>query len=217
MRRRHFGLMLIAATLLRPAAGRAGGAADSAGGFIRQVGHDLPGVVGDAASEAEKRRRLEPFLARVVDVAAVARFCLGRYWRQATPAQQQDFRGLFLRVLANAVASRVGAYGAGAGPLSTSASTSPPTSQVTVLAELDGPDGIRVPTIVQTGTAAPARVTWLVERAPAQSGAGAFRILDVEAEGMSLRLSLRSDYTSFISRNGGNLDLFLRTLRAHTP
>lgn len=213
MQRRHFGLLLAAAIVLRAVAGRAAGPTDSAGDFIRQVGRELPGVVGDAATVVEKRRRLEPFLARVVDVPAVAQFCLGRYWRQATPAQQQAFREVFLRVLTNAVASRVGAYGAGTDAAAGSLTA---TSQVTVLTEVAGPDGIRVPTIVQAANAAPARITWLVERDPA-GGADAFRILDVEAEGMSMRLSLRSDYTSFISRNGGNLDLFLRTLRAHTP
>lgn len=208
MYRRRLGLALLAAAWLHATGSRAGNpadnTADSAAAFIRQLGRELPGVVGNARTDAEKRRRLEPFLTRVVDVAAVARFCLGRYWRQATPAQRQTYRQLFLRVLTNAVASRVGAYGAG-------------TSKVTVLADIAGPDGVHVPTIVQTGDAPPVHVSWLVEAAAGGTGAGGFRILDVQAEGMSMRLSLRSDYTSFIARNGGDLDLFLRTLRAHTP
>jgi phospholipid transport system substrate-binding protein len=208
MHRRHLGLAVLAAAGLHATAGRAGSPAGSptvsAGDFIRQLGRDLPGVLGNATTDAEKRRRLEPFLARVVDVEAVARFCLGRYWRQATPAQQQDYRQLFLRVLANAVASRVGAYGAG-------------SSRVTVLADNAEPDGLHVPTVVQTGDAPAVRITWLLESAADAAGAGAFRILDVQAEGSSMRLSRRSDDTAVIARNGGDLDLVLRMLRAHTP
>ncbi len=203
MQRRHFVLAVLAATGLRATGSRAA-RPDRAANFIRQLGHDLPGVVGDAATDAEKRRRLESFLVRVVDVDAMARFCLGRYWRQATPAQQQEYRRLFLRVLDNAVLVRLGSYGGS-------------TGKVTMLAEISGPDGIHVPTIVQTGDAPPVRVTWLVETGAGEAGASPFRILDVEAEGISMRLSLRSDYTSFIGRNGGNLDLFLRALREHTP
>ena len=204
MHRRRLGLALLAAAWLHATASPAAGPTVSAADFIRQLGRDLPGVLGTATTDAEKRRRLEPFLARVVDVEAVARFCLGRYWRQATPAQQQEYRQLFLRVLTNAVASRVGAYGAG-------------TSKVTVLADSAEPDGLHVPTIVQTGDAPAVRITWLLESAADAAGTGAFRILDVQAEGISMRLSLRSDYTAFIARNGGDLDLFLRMLHAHTP
>ena len=46
----------------------------------------------------------------------------------------------------------------------------------------------------------------------AQAG-GTLRIEDVIAEGMSLRLTQRSDYASFLARNGGNVDALLAALR----
>ena len=171
----------------------------TAGAFIQQLGRELPGVVGNATTDEEKRRRLQPFLARVVDVNAVARFCLGRYWRLATPAQQEEYSQIFLRVLVAAVAGRVGVYGAG-------------TSQVMVLPEQPKADGVYVPTVVQTGTDPAVHVTWVVD-----TQARPFRILDVQAEGMSMRLSQRSDYTAFLDRNGGNIDALLRALRERTP
>jgi phospholipid transport system substrate-binding protein len=199
MRRRQFAIALVAATWLRAAGGAAAEPAGAATAFVQQVGRDMPGVLGDATSDADKRRRLEPFLARVVDVAAVARFCLGRYWRLATPAQQQEYRQLFLKVLTNEVAGRVGVYGTG-------------TSKVTVLSEITKPDGVYVPTIVQTGGEPPVHVTWVVDASAAPP-----RILDVQAEGISLRVWQRSDYVAYLNKNDGNLDLFLRTLRARTP
>ncbi len=58
----------------------------------------------------------------------------------------------------------------------------------------------------------PINVMWLVD-----TGRHPFKIVDVEAEGISLRQTLRSDYTSFLRHNGDDLALFLRTMRAHTP
>ena len=41
---------------------------------------------------------------------AAARFCLGRYWRSATEAQQGEYTELFHRVLVSSVTSKVGDY-----------------------------------------------------------------------------------------------------------
>src|SRR4051794_37055950 len=81
--------------------------------FIRDAGQQLATLVQGHPFEAEKRRRLEAFLYDVVDVAGVARFCLGRFWAAATPPQQQDYLRLFRQVLVTAVAVRVGDYPAG--------------------------------------------------------------------------------------------------------
>ena len=194
-------MVLSASTLALTLPWRPGRGAEpqTAGAFIQQVGRELASAVGDARTDEEKRRRLQPFLERVVDVNAVARFCLGRYWRLATPAQQQEYSQLFLRVLVAAVAGRVGVYGSG-------------TSQVKVLAEQPKADGVYVPTVVQTGTDPAVHITWVVD-----TRTSPFHILDVQAEGMSMRLSQRSDYTAFLDRNGGNIDLLLRTLKERTP
>ena len=170
-----------------------------AGAFVVQLGRELPSVIGDAATEAEKRRRLSGFLARVVDVEAVARFCMGRYWRLATPAQQTEYRSLFLLVLAGGLASRVGIYGAAT------------ATTVTMLPEIAKPDGVHVPTVVRTAGEPPVRVTWVVD-----TGTRPFHVLDVQAEGLSMRLALRGDHTSFLNQHAGNIDLFLRTLRERT-
>mgnify|MGYP003343344784 CR=1 FL=1 len=45
-----------------------------------------------------------------VAVDRVAQFCLGRYWRTATPAQKQRYQQLFHQVLANSISDKLGAY-----------------------------------------------------------------------------------------------------------
>ncbi len=45
-----------------------------------------------------------------VDVNGVARFCLGRYWRTATPAQQQQYIKLFRDMLVTNISAKLGEY-----------------------------------------------------------------------------------------------------------
>jgi phospholipid transport system substrate-binding protein len=45
-----------------------------------------------------------------VDVDGVARFCLGRFWRNASAEQQQRYTKLFHQVLTNNIAAKLGDY-----------------------------------------------------------------------------------------------------------
>ncbi len=164
--------------------------------FIRSAGGRLTQTIGGVGTLAEKRRALAPFMAEVVDVDGVARFCLGRFWRAATPAQQQEYLQLFRLVLVNSVAGRLGEYQG-------------QPARITVGRPEVRDEGIVVPTTIDRPSNKAVSVAWLVT-----SDAGAPRIADVVAEGMSLRLAQRSDYTSFLTRNGGDIEALLRALRA---
>lgn len=163
--------------------------------FIQDVGRQLGQALVGADTLAERRRRLVGFIGRVVDVPVVAQFCLGRYWRLATPAQRQRFQGLFLRSLTNAVALRASSYQSGLG-------------HVTVGSPVEHADGLYVPTLVQAEGKPEVHVAWVVE-----AGRSPFRIVDVMAEGMSLRLAKRSDFTAYITQHGGDIDHFLDALQ----
>jgi phospholipid transport system substrate-binding protein len=145
---------------------------------------------------AEKRQRLLPFLDRTVDVDGVARFCLGRYWALATPEQRAEYLRLFRIILANGVAGRLGDYQEG--------KTTVTTGRVE-----EQQDSFVVPTVVTRGNNPPNRVSWLVVRT-----AMGLRIADVTAEGVSLRLTQRNDYASYLSRNGGDVTKLLRAMAA---
>jgi phospholipid transport system substrate-binding protein len=184
---------------------RAGAAeGDTAAGFIRDVGRELPRVLAGATSVEEKRLRLVPFLARIVAIEPVARFCMGRYWHEASAAQREDFVRLLLDIIARAVAERGNSYSSGA-------------SQITILPGTEHGTEVTVPTIVRNGDEAPIRVTWLVDASRDGAGGGQFHILDVLADGISLRQTLRSDYTAFLNQHGGDIALFLQSLRTLAP
>lgn len=51
-----------------------------------------------------------PLIQENVDIDGIGRYCLGRYWKVATPAQQKEYLGLFHQVLVNAITDKLGDY-----------------------------------------------------------------------------------------------------------
>ncbi len=192
-RRTTLALGLVA---LAPFAAVAAEPAATAAIFVKQAGVDLATVVGGAKSPEDKQARLAQFIDRIVDQDSVARFCLGRYWQVATPAQRTEYLRLFHKVLLHGVVNRLGDYQAG-------------STSVVISTPVEKADGIYVPTVVERAQNKPVRVVWMV------TGQGdAMRIADVVAEGMSLRQTQRSDYASFLSQHNGDVSALLNALKA---
>jgi phospholipid transport system substrate-binding protein len=187
------GAVLLAAIPPGGALGQAGPAWAAA--FVKRLGDEMATIMAGADTPQDRRRRLQPFIDRVADVDGMGRFCLGRFWRLATPAQQREYLLLFHAVLMNAVLSRLGDY---------------QHNEVHVV--IDRPemrDGvIQVPTTVERSGNPPVRVVWVVN-----DDATDPRLIDVIAEGTSLRITVRSDYGSFLVRHGENIAALIDALR----
>ena len=84
-----------------------------AAAFVRQAGGEMAALVTTPVPMAQRKQRLRGLIDQVVDVPAVARFCLGRFWRAADPAQRAQYVALFQDVLVNSVADRMGDYPSG--------------------------------------------------------------------------------------------------------
>ena len=78
--------------------------------FVRQLSEKMIAIINGPGSMAEKRQQILPLIDQNVDVDGIARFCLGRYWRTATPEQQQKFLALFHHVLLNSITGKLGEY-----------------------------------------------------------------------------------------------------------
>ena len=167
--------------------------AEQATAFIEQTGKDLTQIVNGPGSNAEKRAALQAIIDRAVDVDDVARFCLGRFWRTATPAQQKAYTELFHRVLVLNITGKVGEY---KGVSVTVGRATPREGDVSVSS-----------TVVRPGNE-PSRVDWLVSTA-----SGSPKIVDVIAEGTSLRLTQRSDYSSYLAHNNNNVQALIDAMR----
>ena len=166
---------------------------DAAGAFVDTLLHDLVTIVNGGEPVAQKQAALAQIVDRDVDIGNVARFCLGRFWRTATPAQQADYTKLFHSVLLKNITGKVGDY---QGVNFTVGRSVPREGAVAVSS-----------TVTRPGNA-PNQVDWLVSTA----GAGP-KIIDVIAEGTSLRLTQRSDYASFLSHNGDNVQALIDAIR----
>jgi phospholipid transport system substrate-binding protein len=191
-------ILIAGATLATLAPGLAFAQQDQlsvAADFIRQSGNELAAVAANAKNSPAGRAQLAQFVDRVADVNAVARFCLGRFWRTATPAQQQQFLQAFHTVLVNSVANRLGDYQGG-------------TAHVIINRPVQAPEGIDVATTVERPGNPSVHVTWVVS-----FDTGSPKIVDVIAEGMSMRLTQRSDYASYLQRNNNNLDALIHALQ----
>ena len=83
---------------------------ETASGFIEQTARDLTAVVNGPGALSDKQKKLQVIIDRAVDVNEVARFCLGRFWRTASPEQQREYLELFHRVLMINITGKVGEY-----------------------------------------------------------------------------------------------------------
>lgn len=185
------GVALVLAALPRMAWAQS--AVDQASAFIEKTSLELASAVNGGASTKDKAAALQTIIDRSVDVSSVGRFCLGRFWRLATPAEQAEYIGLFHRVLVQNITGKVGDYQGVA---------------IAVVRTAQREDGVAVTTTVSRPNSAPNRVDWLVS-----SESGAIKIVDVIAEGTSLRLTQRNDYASFLSRNNNSVPALITALR----
>lgn len=155
---------------------------------IRQLTGNVP--------RPEREARFQSLLKDGFDVAAIARFTLGRYWNQASPTQQAEYLKLFEKFIVQAYAARFAEYSG---------------EQFRVLGERPDNDV----TIVQSEIFKPgnpsAKVDWRVAARGGQP-----KIVDVVVEGVSMAVTQRSEFAAVIQRNGGKVDGLLTALRQKT-
>src|SRR5580658_7403547 len=66
-------------------------AAERAMAFVQQTGDRLVAIVNGNLTPADKRRGLAQIMETSIDIDGIGRFCLGRFWRTASPDQQKRF------------------------------------------------------------------------------------------------------------------------------
>jgi len=187
--RRVFLVSSAAAMALLAAGPSAWAQAGDPTGFVVTLGNQMAAIVNGPGTLEQKRQRMQPLIEQAVDINQIAQFSLGRYWRTATPQQQQRYLQLFHAVLLNNISSKLGEFqGVSFRPTTTT--------------QREG--DYYVGTIITRPNQQPNNVQWVVSMA-----SGRPLVVDVIAEGTSLRLTQRSDYAAYISRNGNSVDALL--------
>lgn len=188
-RRAALGLMTTA--LVSVAALSTPAHAEDAQGFVTAFGGKLIGIINSDKSLTEKRQEVLPLLQDNVDIATIGKFCLGRYWRSATPEQQAEYLKLFHQVLVNAVTDKIGDYKG---------------VSFRVTGATNTPNGELVSAQIMRPGQPTADMGLLIAKD------GGMKIVDMIGEGTSLRLTQRQDYSSYLARNGGNVATLISAL-----
>jgi phospholipid transport system substrate-binding protein len=171
-------------------------AADPAA-VINNLGNRALEVLGKNATPAQRVAKFHELFREDFDVPGIARFVLGRYWKTATPEQQEEFVRLFEDYIALVYSNQLAAY-SGENLKVTGSRTS--AEGAVVASEIIRPSG-----------APPVKVDWhLTDRN------GAYKISDVTVDGISMAVTQRSEFASVIQRNGGQVAGLIAQLREKT-
>jgi phospholipid transport system substrate-binding protein len=186
---------LLAALLALPALPAAAAIdAVKASSFIQATGSELVAAINSGAAVARRREQVAAVLRRAVDIEGAGRFILGRFWRQATPAEQAEYAKLFEETIILNLAARFGEY---QGVKFTLGRAQPNADQ-----------DVMVSTTIERPNSPAFVLDWRVAEIGGQP-----RIVDMIAEGTSLRLTQRSEYASVIQRNNGQVSALLAAMR----
>ncbi len=163
--------------------------------FIQTTGNALVDALNSTSMTLQQRRdRVAAILRQAVDMEGTGRFILGRWWRIATPAEQQEYLRLFEETLIRNLASRFGEFQGVRFSLGRSQQRTE--------------DDVLVTTVVERPGSAALNLDWRVAEIGGQP-----RVVDLVAEGTSLRLTQRSEYSSVVQRGGNQVSALLVAMR----
>ncbi|MFQ5774513.1 MAG: phospholipid-binding protein MlaC [Kiloniellaceae bacterium] len=187
--------IVLAASLGAPPA-RAGTDA-GAGAFLidlsqRAIAHlTAPGI-----SEEEKERRFRVLMNEGFDIEAIGRFVLGRYWRGASQTERKAFLAAFEDMIVYRFLPLFADY-------------SGETLKIGAVRQFgENPNLFSVSSELRRRQGEPIEVAWRIRKT--ENG---YKILDIVAQGVSIAVTLRSEYASVLKRNGGKVSALTQALR----
>ena len=165
-----------------------------AGTFVKTLADDaITNLTGNALTDTQRQEKLRSILRSYFDVSSIGKWVLGRHWRKANAAERTEYLGLFEDLIVNTYALRFKSYSNEKIKLTGTASR----GQTAV-----------VKSVIQREGQQPVRVDWRVTYPDGQ-----YKIFDVVIEGVSMIQTQRSEFSSVIRRNGGNVSGLIATLK----
>ena len=140
---------------------------------------------------ADRQSAILQVLQTKFDLPAMGRFALGAHWNQATEDQRTRFLKAVSTAEARAYSERFGQYG---GQTLTIGKVTPRANGVTM-----------VESRLNQTSGQPIKLEWEVRND---------RITDVKVEGVSMVMTRRSDFNSYIQNHGGKVDALVQELEA---
>ena len=168
-------------------------AAQDARAFVGALGAQAIQVLGPSVPPAQRLARFRTLFNQDFDMPGIGRFVLGRYWRMATPQEQQEFLGLFQEYIVRAYSARLGEYGGEPFRVTGARGSG---EETVVSSEIMRPTGGRI------------EVDWYLV-----NQGGRYKITDVYVGGVSMKVTQRDEFASVIQRNGGRVESLIAQLR----
>ena len=163
--------------------------------FIESLGEETIGAITKSdVSDDSRHTEFERLFRKGFDVNTISRFVLGRYWRRATPQQQEEYQALFADFIVRTYASRFRQYSGQT--LAVDGERVANKRDTIVSSQINTPDGPAV------------RVDWRVRT----KGDG-HKIVDVVVEGVSMAITQRDEFASVIRRGDGEIEALISELR----
>jgi phospholipid transport system substrate-binding protein len=195
MRRRAF-LSVVALLVAGLGAGEPAQANTNAAEFIRSMATRAISVLKDTAGGDKQKREAEfrGIFRDNFDIAAIGQFVLGIHWRNATEAQRAEFLKEFENYVVRTYAERLSEYSG---------------EQLEVGRAQEQGEKQYVDSVIRRPNGAPPiRIVWEVEKR-----GGRFKVVDLKIENVSMSQTQRSDFGSYVSQNGGKVDVLIARLK----
>ncbi len=180
-------LTLVVALVFTGTATRAAPASDAAGFISNLVNEGLQTLGNEKLTPADREKQFRALLTDDFDMQRIARFVLGRYWKDASEQERQNFEKLFQDYVVHSYSARFSAYSG----QQVKVTGQRPESETTTIV---------MSQILQPNGAPPAKVDWRVRK-----GENGFKIVDVDVEGVSMLITQREEFGTVIQRNGGTV------------
>ena len=165
--------------------------------FMHQLWDRAAELLNGKTDPAIRRARFRQLFHEDFDVAGIARFVLGPYWRSISDQEQREFVKLFEDYVVYVYTARLATFGGGTFKIRGSRS--------------DG-DGVIVSgDAMSPGSTAAVRIDWRLV-----NNNGAYKINDVIVEGISMAVTQRSEFASIVQRNGGQVRSLIALMRQKT-
>jgi phospholipid transport system substrate-binding protein len=188
---RRVAMRLSGAALLfvLPALGQSASAADPAQ-LVQSTAQQVIDIV-KTKTGADRQAAILAVLQSAFDMPAMGRSALGTHWNKATEEERTRFLKAVATAEARAYSERFGQYAG---------------QTLTVGKVTSRPNGVAVvDSKLNQSTGQPIKIDWEVR---------GDRITDVKVEGVSMVMTRRSDFNSYIQNNGGKVEALVQELEA---
>ena len=162
--------------------------------FVMTLTKDaITNLTGKNITYKKRQENLRTILKSYFDVSGIGKWVLGRYWRKASAAERKEYLSLFEDLLVNTYSARFKNYSNEKVKLTGTASR----GQTAIVKSVIEGKGLN-----------PVRVDWRVNFPD-----GEYKVFDIVVEGVSMIQTQRSEFSSVIRRNGGNISGLITMLK----